>query len=40
VALLIVDLARALVYIIVGELIVALLVARGSIVKVKERDLG
>jgi hypothetical protein len=34
------DLARTLVYAIVRELAMALLVARGSIVKVKERDLG
>jgi hypothetical protein len=40
VALLIVDLARALVYVIVGELVVALPVARGSIAEAEERDLG
>jgi uncharacterized membrane protein len=40
VALLIGDLAGASVYIIVGELAVALPVAGGSIAEVEERDLG
>jgi hypothetical protein len=40
VALLIVDLARALVCVVIGELAVALPVARGSIAEAEERDLG